>query len=254
MRSPVPDGSGDRFGLLLAVLVASYLLSAFLSGGWVSAIQIVMFLAVAGLAIRNGRVRRRTAHVALTVLGAGSVIAVLLAVLHGADAGAAVASLWTGLVLLFAVVLIVRRVLGHPVVTIQSIFGAISAYMIIGLMFSAFYATMNRFGGGGFFTGGQPVKLQTLQYFSFTTLTTLGYGDFTAAGNGGRAVAMLEARLGQVFLATLVARLVASFRPRPGPRRERTGDRRRSPVRRQPPGPVAATRISSRARARRGRR
>jgi hypothetical protein len=53
---------------------------------------------------------------------------------------------------------------------------------------------------------------QTFQYFSFTTLTTLGYGDFTAAGDGGRAVAVLEAIIGQMFLATLVARLVAGFR------------------------------------------
>ena len=51
------------------------------------------------------------------------------------------------------------------------------------------------------------------QYFSFTTLTTLGYGDFTAAFKGGRAVAMLEAMTGQIFLATLVAKLVATFRP-----------------------------------------
>ena len=50
------------------------------------------------------------------------------------------------------------------------------------------------------------------QYFSFTTLTTLGYGDFTAIADGGRAIAVLEAIVGQMFLATLVARLVAGFR------------------------------------------
>ena len=53
---------------------------------------------------------------------------------------------------------------------------------------------------------------KTFQYFSFTTLTTLGYGDFTAAQDSGRAVAVLEAMVGQMFLATLVARLVAGFR------------------------------------------
>jgi hypothetical protein len=64
-----------------------------------------------------------------------------------------------------------------------------------------------------FFAQGTPGNLRSdFQYFSFTTLTTLGYGDFTAAGSGGRAVAMLEAMTGQIFLATLVAKLVASFR------------------------------------------
>ena len=75
---------------------------------------------------------------------------------------------------------------------------------------------------------------QTFQYFSFVTLTTLGYGDFTALGNGGRALAVIEALAGQVFLATLVARLVSVYRtpsrqagtasPRP-PRSVRHGPR-----------------------------
>jgi hypothetical protein len=71
---------------------------------------------------------------------------------------------------------------------------------------------MFRFGGNSFFANGQHGDTRTFQYFSFVTLTTTGYGDFTAAGNGGRAVAVLEAITGQVFLATLVARLVAGFR------------------------------------------
>jgi len=83
--------------------------------------------------------------------------------------------------------------------------------MIIGLIFSAVYVAMWKF-SGSFFANGAVANTQTFQYFSFTTLTTLGYGDFTAAGDGGRAVAVLEAIVGQMFLATLVARLVAGFR------------------------------------------
>jgi hypothetical protein len=109
-------------------------------------------------------------------------------------------------------VLIVRRVLARPTVTIQSIYGALSAYLIIGLMYAAFYGAFQHLASGDFFANHQPANTQTLQYFSFVTLTTLGYGDFTAAGNGGRALAVIEALTGQVFLATLVARLVAAFR------------------------------------------
>jgi hypothetical protein len=82
-------------------------------------------------------------------------------------------------------------------------------------MFAAFYAAMGKLNGGQFFADGRPGNSETFQYFSFTTLTTLGYGDFTAAANDGRAIAVLEALTGQVFLATLVARLVSAFR---GPR------------------------------------
>jgi Ion channel len=132
--------------------------------------------------------------------------------MSGGEEGTGAAALWTGLILLVTAVLIIGRVLARPTVTVQSIFGALSAYMILGLMFAALYAAIQHLGGGGFFAQGQPADTQTFQYFSFTTLTTLGYGDFTAAGSGGRAIAVLEALTGQVFLATLVARLVAAFR------------------------------------------
>ena len=114
--------------------------------------------------------------------------------------------------LLLSAVFIVRRVLARPTVTLQSIYGALSAYLIAGLMFAAFYAAIDHLDAAPFFADRQPASTQTFQYFSFTTLTTLGYGDFTAAGNGGRAIAVIEALAGQVFLATLVARLVAAFR------------------------------------------
>ena len=117
--------------------------------------------------------------------------------------------------LLLTAVLIVRRVLARPTVTLQSIYGALSAYIIIGLMFATFYAAIEHLGAGNFFADGHRANTQTFQYFSFTTLTTLGYGDFTAAGNGGRALAVMEALTGQVFLATLVARLVSAFRAMP---------------------------------------
>jgi hypothetical protein len=116
------------------------------------------------------------------------------------------------------VIMVVRRVLARPTVTIQSIYGALSAYLIIGLMFAAGYAAVEHLGEADFFANNQPANTQTFQYFSFTTLTTLGYGDFTAAQNGGRSIAVIEAMTGQVFLATLVARLVTAYRApaRPG--------------------------------------
>jgi hypothetical protein len=92
-------------------------------------------------------------------------------------------------------------------------------------MFTEIFSALNVFVAGAFFADGQPANSQTLQYFSFTTLTTLGYGDFTAVGSLGRAVAVLEAITGQVFLATLVARLVSAYgtairRPPPGARQD----------------------------------
>jgi hypothetical protein len=203
--------SGPRYGRLLLLLVVTYLLSAFTVARLVSAVQVVLFLAVVLIALRNGRFRRRTVRFLAVGLLLGSVVSVILRLVDPNGAGGALASLWTALILLLAVFLIVRQVLSQPQITAQSIYGVLSAYMIIGLIFSAVYVAMWKF-SGSFFANGATSNTKTFQYFSFTTLTTLGYGDFTAAGDGGRAVAVLEAMAGQMFLATLVARLVAGFR------------------------------------------
>jgi HAMP domain-containing protein len=135
---------------------------------------------------------------------------------NGSRPATAAEDLWKALLLLLAAVMVVRRVLARPTVTIQSIYGALSAYMITGLMFASIYAALEHLGTSDFFAGSQPANTQTFQYFSFTTLTTLGYGDFVSTESGGRAIAVLEALTGQVFLATLVARLVSAYKG-PGP-------------------------------------
>jgi Ion channel len=193
------------------VLVGTYLFSAFNGTHVATEVQIVLVALVLLLAMRNSLLPGRWPLVIGTVTAAGSAAAVGAA-LTGTSAGAGAADLWKALVLLMTAAMIVRRVLAKPTVTIQSIYGALSAYLIVGLMFAACYAAIQQLGRTSFFADNQPVNAQTLQYFSFTTLTTLGYGDFTAAGSDGRSIAVLEAMTGQVFLATLVARLVSAYR------------------------------------------
>jgi hypothetical protein len=212
------------------VLVSTYLISAFLPGSWVRGLQIALFLVAVLIAVQTSRASRRVTQVASCIVLGGSAIALALtrATPNGPAAGAAFA--WIALMLLLAVVLIIRRVLMTRSVTLQSIFAAISAYMLIGLMFAAGYAAISKFVGDPFFANGQPEGIATFQYFSFSTLTTVGYGDFTAAAASGRAVAVLEALSGQVFLTTLVARLVSAYgQSRPAASR----GRRRHPVARQ---------------------
>jgi len=221
-----------RYGALLLLLIVTYLLSAFIQKHWIESLQVVLFTVAALLAVRGSGVSRRAVQVALVlaVIGVPVFFAISLSTATG-NVGTGFANIWTGLVLLAAVVTIVHRVLVFPTVTLQSIFGAFSAYLIVGLMFASFFAAMYHFSGDHFFANNQPGNTQTFQYFSFTTLTTLGYGDFTALENSGRAVAVMEALTGQIFLATLVARLVAAFRTSgdqessPGGRESSSGDR-----------------------------
>jgi hypothetical protein len=206
-----PGGPTGRYGVLLLLLILTYLLSASGLSALAAQLQTLLFFGVLLLVLRSERSSRRTALLIGAMALAGSAAAAGAALSHTTD-GEGAAAIWKGVILLLTVVLIVRRVLERPTVTLQSIYGALSAYLIVGLMFAAFYAAIERLVPGPFFAGHQPANTQTIQYFSFTTLTTLGYGDFTAVGNSGRALAVIEALTGQVFLATLVARLVAAFR------------------------------------------
>ena len=225
--SPEPGG---RYGLLLLVLISTYLLSSF-SIKVAADLQVLLFVAVLLLALRTSPFSRPWTTLVGAVALVGSAAAFGVSITH-TSTGDGAADLWKGLVLLLTAALIVRRVLARPTVTLQSIYGALSAYIIIGLMFASFYGAIEHLGAGHFFANGETANTQTFQYFSFTTLTTLGYGDFTAAGNGGRALAVMEALTGQVFLATLVARLVAAFRASPEPAPPVTGRRSPGTVRR----------------------
>jgi hypothetical protein len=214
------SGERVRYGLLLLTLIATYLVSALTHSTWGGVVHVAFVGAITLLALGRTRLGRRASLAAqgatvATAIGAG----VCAGLGRNGGSLAAAADAWSGLALLLTVAIIVEGVVRLERVNAQSLYGALSAYLLIGLTFAAFFGTIGNVVSGPFFANGQPFNAQTLQYFSFTTLTTLGYGDFTAVGSFGRAVAVLEAMAGQVFLATLVARLVSAYgmsRPRDG--------------------------------------
>ena len=195
----------------MLVLVGTYLVGSFSGATLATQAQVVLYAGVVLIALRTSPMPAPWPAVIAIVTVAGSAVTFWTS-LSGARSGKATEDLWKALLLLGAAIMVVRRILAKPEVTIQSIYGALSAYLITGLMFASVYTALDHLGETKFFANNQPATTQTIQYFSFTTLTTLGYGDFTAAGSGGRAIAVLEALTGQVFLATLVARLVAAYR------------------------------------------
>ena len=202
---------GGRYGLLLVVLIGTYVLAAFSGARLAIDLQVVLFAVILLMALRTSLLPRPWPAIVAAVTVVGTAVTFWTS-LNGSRTATAAEDLWKALLLLMAAVMVVRRILAKPTVTIQSIYGALSAYLITGLMFASIYAALDHLSESDFFANHQPANTQTYQYFSFTTLTTLGYGDFTAAQNGGRSIAVLEAITGQVFLATLVARLVSAYR------------------------------------------
>jgi hypothetical protein len=101
-----------------------------------------------------------------------------------------------------------RRILKHRRVTQETVLGALCAYVLVGLLFAFLYLAVNEFRSEPFFAQPGPHSQSEYLYFSFVALTTLGFGDLSPAVGLPQALTVLEALFGQVFLVTLVARLV----------------------------------------------
>jgi voltage-gated potassium channel Kch len=93
---------------------------------------------------------------------------------------------------------------------VETVMGAICIYVLIGMCFSFVYSAIGLF-EGTFFVQTKHASLADYLYFSFVTQTTVGYGDFSAAGGLGRALAAFEAMLGQLYLVTVVAVVVSNL-------------------------------------------
>lgn len=106
-------------------------------------------------------------------------------------------------------VLVARRLLQHEVVTLQTIMGAVAAYLQIAVAYAFLFQTIDAYSATDFF--GQSTSTTTYMYFSLVTISTVGYGDFVAVTNLGRLASASEAVLGQVFLVTFVALIVSRF-------------------------------------------
>ena len=90
------------------------------------------------------------------------------------------------------------------------LFGAVVVYLLLGLIWGVMYAVIGTHSPDAF--AGHPgasVGLADWMYFSFVTLTTVGYGDITPVTTGARSLAMLEALVGQLYPAVIIARLVS---------------------------------------------
>jgi hypothetical protein len=107
-----------------------------------------------------------------------------------------------------------RSLWQRRVIDVRTVLGAVCIYVLLGMMFAFLYAAINGISSGPFFVQTSHATVPDFLYFSYITQTTVGYGDFTAAGDLGRALAVLEALIGQLYLVTIIAVLVSRLSQR----------------------------------------
>ena len=113
---------------------------------------------------------------------------------------------------------LLRYVFERDVITADRLFGAASAYLIIGVLWGYLYAIVGHLYAESFAVGGAVATLATYDYlyFSFTALTSTGFGDITPVSRQARSLCVSEQLIGTLFLAILIARLAGVYPPREG--------------------------------------
>jgi uncharacterized membrane protein len=211
---------GDSYGLLLALLVALYVLIAAEQHEnlWGRFIISMVLGSVLLLAFHTSHVRSRAFTVGIVLVVAAD-IANFLQAAFGRQGGDGSTFIMFVLVLL-APIAITHRIIRHETVGLETILGSICVYVLIAIAFAGIYGAVNEAEPTGFFAQKiEPTNVDFL-YFSFVTITTVGYGDLTAGTSTGRVLVTFEAVAGQIFLVTLVARLVSLYGNRQRPARD----------------------------------
>jgi hypothetical protein len=212
----------DRYGwvlFLLALDIAALLVLP--PKNWTHLVQILLISITLLLALRTSGAAGRVMRFAWIACGVAVVSAVAI-VAFGTTRTSGGTYFLVAALLFVTPFPILRRVLGHEEVSAQTLAGALSVYLVIGLFFAFLFLGMGSVDSTPFFVQTSTPTPPDYVYFSYVTELTIGYGDFTPAGDIGRFLSIMDGMLGQIFLVTTVARLVSMFgkppvRPSSGP-------------------------------------
>ena len=149
------------------------------------------------------------------VLVAGALGMRFVSMEHGREELFNWALLLHALVYISVLFLLLRYVFGPEVMDGDRLWGAASAYLMIGILWCFIYSLVELERGQTFLVRGEPANLQLIEllYFSFSTLTTIGFGDIAPLSPGAQMAAIFEGIVGTLFLAILIAKLVGVYPP-----------------------------------------
>lgn len=217
----------DSFGVVLVLILLTILVFAAAIGPAGQIVSVALSGGTLLFVLHTAGARHETFRVSAVVVtvALGSTAAALLL-------GDAVGTWAVGLVgLLLAIVaplVILRRIVLSTTITVHLVLGALCIYLLLGLAYGYGFTLVATATGQPFFVQTATPSATDYVYFSYTTLATVGYGDYTAATSIGRMIAVSEALVGQLYLVSAVALLVGNI--------GRTM-RRAEPAAVPPPGP-----------------
>jgi hypothetical protein len=203
----------DRFGLLLGATLAAFAVEGISTPGvWNQMIVTVLLSATLLLALWAADARQIVMRVAAVVAFVVIAVSVVEAIAGKVDnTSVRVANLLLVLLAPPAVIVgVVRSLRARRKISVAAVLGVLCLYILLGLFFAQLYGAIGRV-NHDFFANDVSATLSNCVYFSFTTISTIGYGDITTSGNLGHTLAVSEGLLGQIYLVTIVSLFVGNL-------------------------------------------
>jgi len=207
---PLRAAVTDRFGLVLLSCLATYTcLVAINSPKWVALAGALPVAVTVLLTIWASSPPPLLRYAPLALVAGAIVLGAVNAARHGPDP-VGISLLMTGVSLGFCIVAMLARMATHTRVSVRTVLAVLASYVMLGLFFAYIDSGIGHLMGTFFAQSGQHSQ-SDYAYLSYVTLTTVGFGDLTPGTGVARSVIILEALVGQIFLVTLVARMVSLF-------------------------------------------
>jgi hypothetical protein len=215
---------GSHYEVVLALVIAVVALTP-LDTGTTRPLTVAMLGAVFIFSFWTSGASRRLVYSATGLV----IIAVIVASVGQLAGGRASRILFTVIgfgLCAAAIATIFGQLAAQARVTRRTVTGALCVYLLLGLLFTYLFGFVGAVDSHGFFAQPGAHGATDYIYFSYVTLTTVGYGDLTAGSNLGRVLAVLEALMGQLYLVTIVAVVIGNIGrqralPPSGPRSRR---------------------------------
>jgi hypothetical protein len=215
-----PETSSERayrlrgthsYGIVLGLLVGQFVLfSAAGDALWVRVVGTVLSAVILILTYLTSGVRPRHRRV-VELAAIACALAAVASITIGGDTARGIAAILSLGLILSAIGAILRGVGLQPVVNLRTVLGALCIYLMVGFFFAYSYAAIGAFSDEPFFSNGREESLAHFLYYSYVSQTTTGFGDFTAGTSLGRTVTVVEVLLGQLYLVTVLALVVANL-------------------------------------------
>ena len=206
--------TADSYGFVLLLVMVTYTVSVSITQTLAGSIVLTVQVATVWFTLRTSQARpavRRVADILLYIAVATFVVSLFA---HQSDAERGGVFLICSLLYLIAPFSVVRHLILRRDIDTETLLGAVTAYLLIGMFFAFAYKAAGLFGSVPFYGAAGRGSLSQDLFFSFVTMTTVGYGNLVPAANPGQTLAVLEALIGQLFLVVAVGKVISSYRPR----------------------------------------